>query len=88
MERCIDQKPIIFTFSWKDQLMFEDYHKNVPVPIRVNAEFECIHQPTSDPKVLFTQIPIAVGFQLISPFGNYYFSYFGESCVEGSVKKC
>ena len=58
-------------------LKFEDYQMNVPVPIGVYADFECIIQPTqnpqnpqNDPKVLFKQIPIAVGFYLISPFGN------------------
>ena len=52
----------------------------VPVPKRVYADFECINQRTDDPKgdrevavaiapkVLFEQIPIAVGFDLISPF--------------------
>ena len=43
------------------------------------------------PKVLFKQIPIAVGFYLISPFGaplgNEYCSYFGVDCVEWFVNK-
>ena len=59
----------------------------VPVPIRVYADFECNNQPTDDPKVLFKQIPIAVGFYLISPFGNEYCSYFGVDCVEWFVNK-
>ena len=36
------------------------------MPIRVYAEFECINQPANHreaaPKILFEQIPIAVGF--------------------------
>ena len=66
----------------------------VPVLIKVYADFECINQPTNtaelaatlsshDPKVIFKQIPIAVEFYLISPFGNQYCSYFGEACTEG-----
>ena len=41
-----------------------------PLPIRVYADFECNNQPANHPKVLFIHIPIAVGFYLISPFGN------------------
>ena len=59
----------------------------VPIPIRVYADFECIIQRTDDPKVLFKQIPIAVGFYIISPFGNNYSSYFGESCVTWFVNE-
>ena len=83
IDRCQKQQPTNITFSWKDHLKFEDYHMKVPVPIKVYADFECINQPTDDPKVLFKQIPIAVGFYLISPFGNCYYSYFGEDCTEG-----
>ena len=81
MERCIKQQPTKITFSWKDQLKFEDYHMKVPVPIRVYAYFECINQPQNTPNVLFKQIPIAVGYYVISPFGNYYYSYFGIDCT-------
>ena len=63
----------------------------VPVPIRVYADFECINQPTDDPKgdpkILFEQIPIAVGFCLISPFGNEYYSYLGVDCVAWFVNE-
>ena len=59
----------------------------IPLPIRVYADFECINQPTSHPKKLFEQIPIAVGFYLISPFGNCYYSYFGENCVTWFVNE-
>ena len=81
IDRCQKQQPTNITFSWKDHLKFEDYHMKVPIPIRVYADFECINQPTDDPKVLFKQIPIAVGFYINSPFGNNFSSYFGESCV-------
>ena len=70
---------------------------NVPVPIKVYADFECINQPqnTNDreatpiykSKVLFKQIPIAVGFYLKSPFGNQYYSYFGDDCVTWFVNE-
>ena len=86
-DRCQKQQPTNITFSWKDHLKFEDYHMKVPIPIRVYADFECINQPTDDPKVLFKQIPIAVGFYIISPFGNNYSSYFGESCVTWFVNE-
>ena len=95
IDRCQKQQPTNITFSWKDHLKLEDYHMQVPVPIRVYADFECINhivsQPTElhtntegvlhdreaavaiaptdkskgDPKVIFEQIPIAVGFYLI-----------------------
>ena len=32
--------------------------------------------------VLCKQIPIAVGYYLKAPFGNQYYSYFGEGCVK------
>ena len=80
--RCIKQQPTDITFSWKDHLKFVDNFMKIPLPIRVYADFECIIQPTrNDSKVLFEQIPLAVGFYLISPFGNQYYSYIGESCV-------
>ena len=91
IDRCQKQKPTNMTFSWKDHLKFEDYHMKVPVPIRVYAGFECIIQPANDrkaaPKVLFKQIPIAVGFYLNSPFGNEYYSYFGVDCVAWFVNE-
>ena len=36
---------------------------------------------------MFKQIPIAVGFYLISPFGNCYYSNFGERCVTWFVNE-
>ena len=70
MERCINQQPTNITFSKKEHLKFEDHHMKLPLPIRVYAEFECINQPQKDLKVFFKQIPIAVGYYIISPFGN------------------
>ena len=61
----------------------------IPLPIRVYADFECINQPirNNDSKVVFKQIPVAIGFQLTSPFGNRCYSYFGKSCVTWFVKE-
>ena len=66
----------------------------VPVPIRVYADFECINQPTQNPNVLFKQIPIAVGYYQISPFGYQYskagsafYSYFGTDCTKWFVNE-
>ena len=87
IDRCQKQQPTNITFSWKDHLKFEDYHMKVPIPIRVYADFECINQTTQNPKMLFKQIPIAVGCYIISPFGNTYSSYFGESCVTWFVNE-
>ena len=41
IDRCQKQKPTNITFSWKDQLKFEDYHMKIPLPIKVYAVFEC-----------------------------------------------
>ena len=87
IERCINQQPTNITFSWKNQLKFEDYYMKVPVPIRVYADFECINQPQNNPKVLFKQIPVAVGYYQISPFGNNYRSYFGLDCKSWFVNE-
>ena len=59
----------------------------VPVPKGVFADFESINQPQKDYKVLFKQIPIAVGYYLISPFESKYYSYFGTDCNEWFVKE-
>ena len=87
IDRCQKQQPTKITFSWKDQVKFEDYYMKVPVPIRVYADFECINQPQNNPKVLFKQIPIAVGYYQISPFGNNYSSYFGTDCTKWFVNE-
>ena len=70
IDRCQKQKPTNITFSWKDQLKFEDYHKKVNGPIIVYADFECINQPTNNPNVFIKQTPIAVGFYLLSQPGS------------------
>ena len=87
MERCIKQQPTKISFIYKDHLKFEDHHMKIPLPIRVYADFECINQPQNIPNVLFKQIPIAVGFYVVSPFGNMYSSYFGTDCTKWFVKE-
>ena len=87
IDRCQKQQPTKITFSWKDQLKFEDYYMKVPVPIRVYADFECNNQPQKGPKVIFKQIPIAVGYYKISPFESKYSSYFGTDCTKWFVKE-
>ena len=68
----------------------------LPLPIRVYADFECINHPQNNPKptalcvipnVPLKHIPIAVGYYVISPFGNKYYSYFGKGCVKWFVKE-
>ena len=92
IDRCQKQQSTNIAFSWKDHLKFEDYHMKSSLPTRVYADIEGINQPTNDLKVLFKQIPIAVGIYLISPFGeappNCYHSYFGKSRVTWFVMKC
>ena len=87
MERFIKQPPTKISFSYKDHLKFEDHHMKISLPIGVYADFECINQPQKDPKVLFKQIPIAVGYYVISPFGRYYYSYFGTDCTKWFVNR-
>ena len=87
IDRCQKQQPTKISFSYKDHLKFEDHHMKIPLPIRVYADFECINQPQNTPNVLFKQIPIAVGYYVISPFGNYYYSYFGTDCTKWFVNK-
>ena len=73
-ERCINQQPTKITFSCKNQLKFEDYYMKSPVPKRVYADFECINHPQKDPKVIFKQNPIAVGYYINSPFESMSYS--------------
>ena len=87
IERCINQQPTNITFSWKNDLKFEDHHMKIPLPIRVYADFECINQPQNIPNVLFKQFPIAVGYYLISPFESKYYSYFGSDCTKWFIKE-
>ena len=51
------------------------------------ADFECINQPQNTFNVLFKQFPIVVGSYLISPFGNYRYSYFGTDCSKWFVNE-
>ena len=47
----------------------------------------CINQPQNNPNVLLKQIQIAVGYYLITPSGNKYYSSFGTDCVERFVNE-
>ena len=79
--RCTNQQPTNMTFSWKDH--FD------------SCNFECNNQPanestgdlTRNDQKVFKEIPIAVGFYLISPFGNQYYPYFGNDCVTWFVNE-
>ena len=71
MERCIKQQPTNITFRCKDHLKVDDHYMKIPLPFRVYADFECINQPTQNPIVLYKQIPIEVGFYLISRSSTY-----------------
>ena len=53
----------------------------------VFADLDVLINLKKKPKVLFKQIPIAVGFYVISPFGNKYNSHFGTDCNEWFVKE-
>ena len=44
MGRCINQQPTSITFSKREHLKFEDHHMNLPLPIRVYADFDYINQ--------------------------------------------
>ena len=81
MERCTKQQSTKISFSWRDHLKFADHNMKRDIQIRVCADFECFNQPQNDHKVLYKQVPSAVGFYLIAPFGNQYYSCFGEGCV-------
>ena len=103
IDRCQNEEPTNVTFSWKDHLNMENHYIKIPLPIRVYADFECINQTQNkpntaklasnteitlcNPKVSFKQIPIAVGYYLISPLGNNYNSYFGGGSVKWFVNK-
>ena len=68
-------------------LRFEDNFMKIPLSNRVYADFECINQPTNHPRVSFKQIPNAERIYLISPFRNWYHSYFGGSFVTWIVNE-
>ena len=59
----------------------------IPLPIRVYADFECVNQPQNDFKVLYKQIPTAVGYYLVTPSGNKYYSFFGTEEVKWFVNE-
>ena len=59
----------------------------IPRPNKVYADFECFSEPKNNSKLFFEQIPTAVGCYLTSPFGNKYYSYFGEGCVKWFVNE-
>ena len=42
IDRCQKQQPTNVIFSWKDHLKFEKNHMKVPVPKRVNADFDVL----------------------------------------------
>ena len=86
MERCINQQPTNIAFSWKDHRKLEDHHMKVNVQKRVYADFECINQPTQNPNVLFKEIPIAVGYYLVSPPGSLCVSRSGNTYYHTSTK--
>ena len=48
-DRGEKQKPTSIAFSYKDHQIFDDHHMNVPVPIRVTADFACFNQAQNDP---------------------------------------
>ena len=87
IDRCQKQQPTKITFSWKDQLKFEDLLYGSSCTNKSICDFECINQPQNTPNVLFKQIPIAVGYYVISPFGSYYYSYFGIDCTKWFVNR-
>ena len=61
---------------------YHESHHNQPAQLHTEPG-----GPKGDPKVLFKQIPIAVGFYVISPLGNQYCSYFGVDCVAWFVNQ-
>ena len=85
IERCIYQKPLNITFSNKSNLEFEDYYMKIILPIRIYADFECPNIQDNDPdnpKIMYKQAPITVGFYLISPWENEIYTYQGTDCVQ------
>ena len=88
IERCIYQKPTNIKFSYKDHLKFEDHHMKVNLPIRIYADFECLNIKVDDnPKIIYKQVPITVGFYLISPWQTELYSYQGIDSVNWFVKQ-
>ena len=58
-----------------NERVLQDYHAMLDVPIRVYADFECRNQahqtnPQHQPhRAPFEQVPVAVGYCLIAPWG-------------------
>ena len=90
IERCIYQKPTNITFSNKSNLEFEDHYMKINLPIRIYADFECLNIKGNDPdnpKIIYKQVPITVGFYLISPWENEIYTYQGTDCVQWFVRQ-
>ena len=88
IERCINQKPTNIKFSYKDHLNFEDHYMKVNLPIKIYADFECLNIKVDDiPKIIYKQVPITVGFYLISPWQTELYSYQGIDSVNWFVKQ-
>ena len=76
LERCLKEKQTNFGFIWKDENLFGDHHMKISLSFRVYADFECINQPVAhhapNPSILLKQIPIELGYYIVSPFGKEY----------------
>ena len=57
------------------------------LPIRVYAGFECLNIPIQQNNISFKQVPIAVGYYIVTPWENKYYSYFGFDCVKWFVNE-
>ena len=89
-ERCSKQKPANIGFTYEDKTMFEDHQMKVQLQFGVYADFECINQPHHKPDhqdILHKQLPIAMGYYLISQFGKENKSCFDEECIHWFVKE-
>ncbi len=91
---CNNQKITRINFPEKDRFHFHKNYFKVPFHFRIYADFECYNQPveeeeTGKTKTIFKQLPIAVGYYIMSDLPDVletgYHSYFGEDCVEWFV---
>ena len=78
IEVDVKQKPTNISYSWEDHLTFEENRLKIPLPIGMNAGFQCITQP--QPKVLKKEFPFDVGCDILSRIGNHFHSFFGTEC--------
>ena len=85
-EKGKKQQPTIIDLSWKQFLMFDEFLRKIPVPIRVYEDFEWFNHSKDNHKVLVTQLPIAACC-IKSPFGNHFDSYFGTDFVNWFVDR-